>query len=154
MFGEIGLDYRVVTDANLCPAQRRVFEWFLDLARAQDKMISVHRVGAEQETADLLGRYEGVRAIIHWYSEPLDVLDQMIEAGLMFSVGVEILHSDHIRDVAAAIPADKLLAETDNPGGPRWLTGDTGYPSLIVGTSRPHGDDSAVVGLRLLQGSY
>jgi TatD DNase family protein len=56
----------------------------------------------------------------------------MIDAGLMFSVGAEVLHSDHIRNVAAAIPPDQLLTETDNPGGPRWLTGDTGYPQLIT----------------------
>jgi TatD DNase family protein len=131
IFGEIGLDYRTVTDERLHPAQREVFEWFLDLARAQDKMISVHCAGAEQDAADLLARYESIRAIVHWYSGPLDVLDRMIDAGLMFSVGVEVLHSDHIRNVTAAIPTDQLLTETDNPGGPRWLTGDTGYPHLI-----------------------
>jgi len=132
MFGEIGLDYRTVTDESLHSAQRDVFDWFLDLALAQDKMISVHCVGAEQDAADLLARYESIRAIVHWYSGPLDVLDRMIDAGLMFSVGVEVLHSDHIRNVAAAIPPDQLLTETDNPGGPRWLTGNTGYPQLIT----------------------
>lgn len=132
MFGEIGLDYRTVADESCYPAQREVFEWFLDLAVAHDKMVSVHCVGAEQDTVDLLARYESVRAIVHWYSGPLDVLDQMIDAGLMFSVGAEVLHSDHIRNVAAAIPPDQLLTETDNPGGPRWLTGDTGYPQLIT----------------------
>jgi TatD DNase family protein len=132
VFGEIGLDYRTVDDESLYPAQRDVFEWFLDLARTQDKMVSVHCVGAEQDTADLLARYDSVRAIVHWYSGPLDVLQQMIDTGHMFSVGVEVLHSEHIRQVAAAIPTDQLLTETDNPGGPRWLTGDTGYPHLII----------------------
>lgn len=55
----------------------------------------------------------------------------MIDAGFMFSVGVEVLHSDRIRSVAAAVPRDQLLTETDNPGGSRWLTGNTGYPNLI-----------------------
>lgn len=131
IFGEIGLDYRFVEDESLHPAQRQVFKWFLDLARDQDKVISVHCVGAEQDAADLLVRYGVDRGIIHWYSGPLDVLGQLIETGLMFSVGVEVLHSSHIRDVARAIPTDQLLTETDNPGGPRWLTGDSGYPALI-----------------------
>ncbi|NOY55925.1 MAG: TatD family hydrolase [Actinobacteria bacterium] len=131
MIGEIGLDYRFVTDQSLYPAQRQVFERLLRLARDQDKVISVHCAGAEQDTTDLLVRYGVDRGIIHWYSGPLDVLGRLIETGLMFSVGVEVLHSDHVRDVARAIPAEQLLTETDNPGGLRWLTGDTGYPALI-----------------------
>ena len=131
MLGEVGLDYRTVTDESHYPAQREVFEWFLDRARSQNKMISVHCIGAEQDAADLLARYGPIRALVHWYSGPLKVLKRMIDAGLMFSVGVEVLYSDHIRSVAAAIPTDQLLTETDNPGGRRWVTGDTGYPRLI-----------------------
>jgi TatD DNase family protein len=71
------------------------------------------------------------RAIVHWYSGPLDVLKRMVAAGYLFTVGVEVLHSAHLRDVAQAIPADQLLTETDNPGGYRWLTGDTGYPAHL-----------------------
>jgi len=131
MFGEIGLDYSAAGDESLHRTQRDVFEWFLDLARDQNKMVSVHCKGAEQDTADLLGRYGTVRGIIHWYSGPLDVLRQMVDLGLMFSVGVELMHSDHVREVAAEIPSDQLLTETDNPGGLRWLTGATGFPSLV-----------------------
>ncbi|GBD83677.1 putative deoxyribonuclease YcfH [bacterium BMS3Abin02] len=131
MIGEIGLDYRFVEDERLYPAQRQVFERLLDLARDQDKIVSVHCTGAERDTADHLARSGIDRGIIHWYSGPLDILGQLIETGLMFSVGVEVLRSDHIRDVARAIPADRLLTETDNPGGLRWLTGETGYPALI-----------------------
>lgn len=131
MIGDTGLDYRFVTDECLYPAQRQVFERLLDLARDQDKVVGVHCTGAEQDTADHLARSGVDRGIIHWYSGSLDVLSQLIETGLMFGVGVEMLHSDHIRDVARATPADRLLTETDNPGGLRRLIGETGYPALI-----------------------
>ncbi len=131
MIGEIGLDYRFVTDESLYPAQRQVFDKLLGLARSQGKLVSVHCAGAERDTADHLALSGVERAIIHWYSGPLDVLGDMIEMGLMFSIGVEVLHSDHIRDIGRAIPADQILTETDNPGGLRWVTGDTGYPALI-----------------------
>ncbi len=131
MLGEIGLDYRFVTDESLYPAQQRVFRWMLHRARNQDKLVSIHCAGAEHDTVRLLSESGVERAIIHWFSGPLDVLDRMIEMGLMFSVGVEVLHSDHIRDIARAIPADQLLTETDNPGGPQWVTGDAGSPALI-----------------------
>jgi TatD DNase family protein len=72
------------------------------------------------------------RAIIHWYSGPLDVLSQLVAAGYMLTIGVELMHSGHIRDVARAIPSDQLLTETDNPGGLRWLTGEAGQPEGIT----------------------
>ncbi len=131
MFGEVGLDYRMVTDETLYPAQRKVFSWFVERAAAQNKILSVHCVGAEQDTLALLLREPSVRAIIHWYSGPLDILDLMIDAGFMFSVGVEVLHSDHVTRVAEAVPPGQLLTETDNPGGWRWLTDDAGQPALI-----------------------
>ena len=130
--GEIGLDHRFVTDKSHYGPQRDVFSHFLWLAREQDKLVNVHCVGAEHETVDVM-RASGIeRAIIHWYSGPLDALGAMIDEGYLFTVGVEVLHSDHIRDVATMIPTDQLLTETDNPGGPEWVTGERGHPGLIV----------------------
>ncbi len=131
LIGEIGLDYRFVPDESQYGAQRTVFARFLTWAREQRKLVNVHCAGAEHDTVDLLREHGIERGIIHWYSGPLDVLAQLITAGFMFTVGVELLHSDHVRTVARAIPTDQLLTETDNPGGPRWVTGETGYPPLI-----------------------
>lgn len=133
MIGEIGLDHRFVTDAEQYPAQRRVFECLLDIADAQRKAVNLHTAGAEQETLEMLMARGIERAIVHWYSGPLDVLEQMAGAGWMFTVGVEVLSSAHVKAVANAIPAGQLLTETDNPGGLAWLTGATGRPSELLG---------------------
>jgi TatD DNase family protein len=109
-----------------------VFAALLDVALDQGKLVNVHCAGAEQDTADMLGSHRTERAIIHWYSGPLDVLSQLVAGGYMFTIGVEIMHSSHIRDVARAIPSDQLLTETDNPGGLRWLTGEAGQPQVIT----------------------
>lgn len=129
--GEIGLDYRFVTDEALYGPQRQVFAIFLELARDQGKLVNIHCAGAEQETANMLRSHRTERAIIHWYSG-LDILPQLIAGGYMFTIGVEVMHSSHIRDVARAVPIDQLLTETDNPGGLRWLTGEAGRPDLIT----------------------
>ncbi|HUP16309.1 MAG TPA: TatD family hydrolase [Acidimicrobiia bacterium] len=129
--GEVGLDYRLVTDEALYVSQRQVFAMLLDLARDQDKLVNVHCAGAEQDTADILRYHRIDRAIIHWYSGPLDILSELVTAGYMLSLGVEVMHSSHIRDVARAVPSDQLLTETDNPGGLRWLTGEVGQPQVI-----------------------
>lgn len=45
---------------------------------------------------------------------------------------MELLFSKKIQAIAAMIPKDKLLTETDNPGALKWLTGAIGQPSDIV----------------------
>lgn len=132
MIGEIGLDHRFVTEPGEYPAQREVFAYFLEAARVQAKIVNVHCSGAERATAEMLADHGIERAIIHWYSGSLHDLGALVATGASFTVGVEILRSDHIRGVAAAIPDDRLLTETDNPGGHRWLTGETGEPDLLT----------------------
>jgi TatD DNase family protein len=132
MVGEIGLDHRLVTDSAQYGPQRRIFAFILDMANAQGKLVNVHSVGAEQDTFDMLRSHGIQRAILHWYSGPIDVLTKMIGAGYYFTVGVELLRSEHIRKVASLIPSDRLLTETDNPGGQAWLTGEIGQPSLLI----------------------
>jgi TatD DNase family protein len=130
--GEIGLDHRLVTDKSQYASQRDVFERFLGFAKQQDKFVNVHCIGAEYETVDVMRTHGIERAIIHWYSGPPGALRQLVGQGYMFSIGAEVLRSDHIRGIARSIPTDQLLTETDNPGGPEWLTGDRGQPGLIV----------------------
>lgn len=131
MLGEIGLDTVWVEDPTTYPAQRRVFEYFLAAARRQDKIVNLHTKGAERDILDLLRRYQVRRAIVHWYSGPLDVLDELIAWGAYFTVGVEVLRSEVIRTIARRIPPEQLLTETDNPGGWEWLTGERGMPRLV-----------------------
>ena len=44
---------------------------------------------------------------------------------------VEVLTSDAIRKAAEAIPPDRSLIETDNPGGYEWLARQAGMPRLL-----------------------
>ena len=126
--GEIGLDFHWVKDTSQYDAQLKVLEYFLAAAREQNKFVNLHTKGAERRILDLLERYDIKRAIIHWYSGPLDILKALIEFGAYFSVGVEVLYSDAIQTIAKMIPDNLLLTETDNPGGLKWLKGVVGMP--------------------------
>jgi TatD DNase family protein len=130
--GEIGLDHRLVTDKDQYGAQRDMFDMFLGLAAEQNKFVNVHCIGAEYETLRMMRTQHIERAIIHWYSGPSGALRQLIDEGYLFTIGAEVIHSGHIRDVARTIPTDQLLTETDNPGGPEWVTGDPGHPRFIA----------------------
>jgi TatD DNase family protein len=55
----------------------------------------------------------------------------MAEHGFYFTIGVEVLFSQHIQDIARSLPAELMLTETDNPGGKESLTGTIGTPLLI-----------------------
>ena len=130
--GEIGLDLHWVEDSSQYPAQRKVFEYLLAAAREQKKIVNLHTKGAEKEVLDLLERYGIVRAIVHWYSGPLDILRALADYGAYFTLGVEILTSEEIRHIARAVPLDRILTETDNPGGLKWLHGTLGMPKIIL----------------------
>jgi TatD DNase family protein len=132
MLGEIGLDFHWVEDPACYPAQRQVFEFFLAAAREQDKLVNLHTKGAEAEVLECLERHHIQRAIVHWYSGPLDVFREMLGWGFMFTVGVEVSTSRHIQALAQELPLSHLLTETDNPGGLEWLTGQAGMPHHLL----------------------
>jgi TatD DNase family protein len=131
MIGEIGLDHYFVQDTSTYPAQRKVLEFFLGAAREQEKITNLHTKGAEREVFELLDQYDIPRVIVHWYSGPLDIFREMVARGVYFTMGIEVLYSEHIRTIAQEIPSRQLLTETDNPGGPKVFIGGPGMPVLV-----------------------
>ena len=131
MLGEIGLDYYFVNETSRYDDQREVFEHFLAAVSKQNKIVIVHTKGAESETFQLLKRYNTDRVIVHWYSGPWHILRAMVEHGFYFTIGVEVLFSQHIQDIARYLPAELMLTETDNPEGRTLVTQGSLPPTLI-----------------------
>ena len=132
--GEIGLDFHWVKDTTTYSAQRKVLEYFIAAAGEQNKFVNLHTKAGEKEILGLLIKYNVRRAIIHWYSGPMDVLNAMVDFGCYFTIGVEVLYSDYIKQIAKAVPDHLLLTETDNPGALKWLKkdDDLGMPCAII----------------------
>ena len=132
--GEIGFDFHWVKDTSTYPSQRKVLEYFIAAAAEQKKFVNLHTKAGEKEILDLLEKYDVRRAIIHWYSGPLDILRSMIDFGCYFTIGVEVHYSDYIKEIAKLIPDHLLLTETDNPGALKWLkkNDEVGMPKAIV----------------------
>jgi len=127
--GEIGLDYHYVKDESRYHAQRKILSLFL--SKSVKKIVLVHTKGAERETLDLLRKYGNERVVIHWFSGDHKVLREMIKEGYYFSIVPEVKPSEHIRGIVKCIPLNRLLTETDNPGGPASYLGKKGMPNLI-----------------------
>jgi TatD DNase family protein len=133
IIGEIGLDHRFVKDSELWPAQRKVFEFFLEAACEQKKIVNVHSSGAESEVLEALDEHDIERAIIHWYNGPEETFRRLVARGYHFTFGVELRTNAHIQALAKECPAELILTETDNPGGAKWLFGEQGMPRLLGG---------------------
>lgn len=131
MLGEIGLDFHFMKDKILYPKQFAVFDYFLDTAVSQQKIVNIHGLGAETAVLERLEQFQPPTPIVHWYAGPLTLIDRYLALGAYFTFGVELLYGEKIEKILAAIPQDRLLSETDNPGANQHFTQKPGTPDLI-----------------------
>ena len=138
--GELGLDYYY--DLSDRPAQRQVFAEFLELALLWDLPAIVHlrdRDGSEDAYRDGLALLEpfarcGGRFVVHCYAGNRAYMDEFVALGAYVGVtGMATFRAaENIRAHLAAIPADRLLIETDSPYlAPVPFRGDANTPGLL-----------------------
>lgn len=113
--GEIGLDYHY---EDACPReiQRRWFEAQLALAKELDAPVIVHDREAHEDTMRLLRQYRPA-GVLHCYSGSVEMLREVLRLGMYIGLGGAVTFKNARRpvEVAAAVPADRLLLETDAP---------------------------------------
>lgn len=116
--GEIGLDYYY--DNSPREIQREVFKKQIKLASELGKNIVIHSRDASQETFDILKeaheKYD-FTALIHCYSQSVEMLEEYLKMGDVIALGgaVTFKNAKTPKEVAKAVPLDKLLLETDCP---------------------------------------
>jgi TatD DNase family protein len=131
--GETGLDF--YRDYAPHEAQVELFERQLALARELGKPVVVHTRAADEETSRALGRFGGT-VVLHCFSSP-GLLPVALERGyyVSFAGNVTFPKAAELRTAAAAIPADRLLAETDSPYlAPQPVRGRENEPANVVHT--------------------
>ncbi len=115
--GEIGLDYH--HDFSPRPDQQRIFAEQLDLAEKLAKPIVVHTREAFDDTLGLIDQSgaDGGRVVFHSFTESADQLRRVLDIGAMISFSgiVTFKNTSYLRQVAALVPDEKLLLETDAP---------------------------------------
>ncbi len=116
--GEIGLDFWykwVRKDDAKKSEQREVFRAFLEVARELDLPAVIHSRGVWRECLET-AQSAGVRkAVFHWYSGPVDVLNDIIKAGYFVSTTPSVAYSPQSREAIAGAPIEQTLIETDCP---------------------------------------
>ena len=128
--GEAGLDYHYGADRKR--EQRDLFAAQLALAAELGLPIVVHTRAANADTAAALAGHPGT-VVMHCFSEP-ELLAAGLERGwyLSFAGNVTYPKADALREAAAAVPVDRLLAETDSPYlAPQPVRGRTNEPAFV-----------------------
>jgi TatD DNase family protein len=137
--GEIGLDFHY--DHSPRDVQREVFRRQVQLARDVGLPIIVHTREADQETAALLEE-EGageVGGVIHCFTGGRELADRALALGFLvsFSGIVAFPRAQVIQEVAASVPLDRLLVETDAPYlAPPPHRGKRNEPAFVVEVAR------------------
>jgi TatD DNase family protein len=150
--GEIGLDY--FRDYAPRDAQRRVFSEQLELASELEKPVVVHSRAAGEETAELLAGFTGP-VILHCFSSP-DLLPVALERGyyVSFAGNVTYPKAEELRFAAAAVPLERILAETDCPYlAPQPVRGRRNEPAYVVHTvaalAETRGEDASTLAAQI-----
>lgn len=136
--GEMGLDYFYEQDAEKQRRQRHTFAQQLEIAADVDLPVIVHTRAAEQDTLDLIKANPKVIGVLHCFTESWALASAALERGYFVSISgiVTFKNADNVREVAAKIPAERLLIETDAPYlAPVPHRGRKNEPSYVVDTA-------------------
>lgn len=118
--GEIGLDFHYSPETR--DGQMALFEAQCALAVDLDLPVIVHSRDADADTLAILRKYCGqgdkaLRGVLHCFTGSLEFAETLAGMGFMISFSgiLTFRNADALRDVARALPEDRLLVETDSP---------------------------------------
>lgn len=150
--GETGLD-GARRQATL-EEQRRLFDDELALADELGLPVVIHSRDAAEETAAALAPFTGT-VVLHCFSAP-ELLPAALERGYFVSFAGNVTYpgAGDLREAAAAVPPDRLLAETDSPYlAPQPVRGRPNEPGYVVHTvaalAKSRGEDVDELAARL-----
>lgn len=116
--GEIGLDFWykwVRKDKARKMEQREVYRRLLNIAKAEDLPALIHTRGTWREAFDTAKEIGIKKAVFHWYSGPVDVLEDILNAGYFVSASPSVAYSLEAQKAMEIAPVEQTLIETDSP---------------------------------------
>jgi len=147
--GEAGLDYHY--DYSPRDAQERGFRNHIAAARETGLPLVIHSRQADDDMARILEEEMGkgaFPAVLHCYTGGPDLARRAIALGLSISFTgiVTFKKSDDLRAIAASLPADRFLVETDAPYlAPGKFRGKRNEPAYVVEIAKVLADTRGVI---------
>jgi TatD DNase family protein len=137
--GETGLDRH--WDYTPLPQQEEFFARHLQLAREKNLAVVIHCREAEADIVPMLRadfqQHGPVRGVMHSFTGDWTTAEACLAMGLYISFAgmVTYKNAQNLREVAARVPLDRLLVETDSPYlSPVPLRGKRNEPANVVHT--------------------
>ena len=136
--GEIGLDYHY--DGTDKEKQMEYFERQMLLAEKLGLPVCIHDREAHADVMDIIRRHPNVKGILHSFSGSAEMALELVKLGyyISFSGTLTFTNARKPREVAAVLPKDKVLIETDcpylTPHPHRGKTNHSGYLSYTNAT--------------------
>ena len=146
--GEAGLDY--FYDHSPRDAQERGFRNHIAAARATGLPLVIHSRDADDDMARILEEEMGkgaFKAVLHCFTGGRTLAERAITLGLSISFTgiVTFKKSDELRAIAATLPSDRILVETDSPYlAPGRYRGKRNEPSYVTETAKVLAETRAV----------
>jgi TatD DNase family protein len=137
--GEAGLDY--FYDTQKPEDQQTGLRRHIEAARRTQLPLVIHSRSADADMAAILTEETGKGAfpfILHCFSSGQALADTGVALGgyVSFSGILTFPKSTELRDIAATVPMDRLLVETDAPYlAPKRWRGKRNEPSYVVNTA-------------------
>lgn len=138
--GEAGLDYHY--DYAPRDVAARVFRTHIAAARASGLPLVIHARDADHDVAAILEDEMGqgaFKAVLHCFTSSRALAQTGLELGcfISFSGVVTFKNSDALRAIAAEVPIDRMLVETDAPFlAPVPHRGKRNEPAFVADTAR------------------
>jgi len=110
--GEVGIDYKTRVKK---PLQWEVFAKLLSIALQYKRPVIVHSRFSHKRSHQMVKDAEIEKAVFHWYSGPLDILEKIIEDGFYVSATPALTYSPPHQTAMIAAPMERILVETDCP---------------------------------------
>lgn len=116
--GECGLDYFV--EGLDQEAQAHFFDGQLRLAREFELPVIVHARRAVDAVIAAIRCIGGLRGVVHSYSGSMEQARQLSQAGFLIGLGGPVTYerANRLRKLAAMVPLEWLVLETDSPDQP------------------------------------
>jgi TatD DNase family protein len=146
--GEAGLDYHY--DKSPRDAQEQGFRTHIAAARETGLPLVIHSREADDDMARILEEESGkgaFPAVLHCFTGGRDLAMRAVALGhyVSFTGILTFKNSQYLRDIAAELPADRILVETDAPYlAPGRYRGKRNEPSYVVETARVLADTRGV----------
>lgn len=133
--GEIGLDYHWTKDPDKREIQKEYFIKQIKFANEVGLPISIHSREAFADTLEILKQYPPLHSgVMHCYSGSVENIQDIINLNLYIGLDgpVTFTNAKTPKEVAAGVPLEKLVVETDCPYlSPHPLRGTVNEPANI-----------------------